>query len=441
MQRTHTLLLGTIVAALGVAFIAVATSQARPAQTLAAKGELRWYKGNMHTHSHWSDGDDYLEMIALWYKDQGYDFLVPTDHNVLANSEKWVAVDKTKGKRTAYDKLKARFPDWVDERMTDGALEVRLRTFKEVSDKFAEPGKYLLIQGEEISDKFESSPIHMNVGNVQEVITPRGGSSVLEAMQNNVDAVIAQRERTGVPMIVHLNHPNFHYGITAEDLMRVVGEQFFEVYNGHPGVHNTGDHVHVSTDRIWDIVLTWRLSELNLPVMYGLAVDDGHDYHDMAFGRSNPGRGWVYVLADSLTPETLIASLEAGQFYASSGVKLQAVKSSEEGLAVEVEADDGVEYTVEFIGTRKGFDSKSEERVDADGKPVRATRKYSDDVGAVLKTVSGPKASYAFSGDELYVRARIVSSRLHPNPSEEGEFERAWTQPTVGPAAPANASK
>jgi hypothetical protein len=436
MQRTHKVLLGSIFAALAAALVAVSTSQAKLARTLTAKGELRWYKGNMHTHSHWSDGDDYLEMIALWYKDQGYDFLVPTDHNVLANTERWVEVDQTKGKRTAYDKLKARLPDWVDERMTDGKLEVRLRRFQEVSDKFAEPGKYLLIQGEEISDKFESAPIHMNASNIQEAIAPRGGSSVLEAMQNNVDAVIAQRERTGVPMIVHLNHPNFGYGITAEDLMRVVGEQFFEVYNGHPGVHNSGDHVHVSTDRIWDIVLTWRIAELNLPIMYGLAVDDGHNYHDMAVGRSNPGRGWVYVLSGALTPEALIQALEAGEFYASSGVKLKTVTSSEEGLALEVEADEGVEYTIEFIGTRKGFDAKSEARVDADGKPVRTTRKYSDDVGAVLKTVSGPKASYGFSGDELYVRARVISTRLHPNPSEEGEFERAWTQPALGPAAP-----
>jgi len=33
------------------------------------------------------------------------------------------------------------------------------------------------------------------------------------------------------------------------------------------------------------------------------------------------------------------------------------------------------------------------------------------------------------TGDELYVRARVVSSRRHPNPSEPGEFERAWIQP------------
>src|SRR4051812_44910849 len=50
----------------------------------AAQGpEKRWYKGNLHTHSLWSDGDDFPEMIADWYRARGYDFLALSDHNVL----------------------------------------------------------------------------------------------------------------------------------------------------------------------------------------------------------------------------------------------------------------------------------------------------------------------------------------------------------------------
>ena len=71
--------------------------------------------------------------------------------------------------------------------------------------------------------------------------------------------------------LVHLNHPNFYYAITAEELMQVVGENFFEVYNGHPAVHNMGDKQHASTERMWDIINTRRLDRLDLPVMYGLA--------------------------------------------------------------------------------------------------------------------------------------------------------------------------
>lgn len=404
--------------------------QAPPAPVvLEAEGAMQWRRGNLHTHSHWSDGDDYLEMIALWYKERDYDFLCFTDHNVLATTERWVVVDDTKGGRVAYDKLKARFPDWTEERTVDGKLQVRLRRFDEVRDRIAEPGEFLLIQGEEISDRFQSYPIHLNASNIQELIPPLGGDSVYETMQNNVNAVIAQRERTGEPILVHLNHPNFGYSITAEDLMHVHGENFFEVYNGHPSVHNSGDHVHASSERIWDIILTQRIAILDLPLMYGLAVDDGHAYHNIPSRASEPGRGWVMVLSDELTADALIDALESGRFYASTGVTLERVAASGRSLEVAVAAEPGVEYTIEFIGTRRGFDRASEPVLDEDGNELRVTRRYSGEVGEVFQTVAGANASYEFTGDELYVRAKITSTKEHPNPGEPGEPERAWTQP------------
>lgn len=39
--------------------------------------KARYFKGNLHTHSLWSDGDDFPEMIADWYKTKGYDFFSP----------------------------------------------------------------------------------------------------------------------------------------------------------------------------------------------------------------------------------------------------------------------------------------------------------------------------------------------------------------------------
>jgi len=104
-------------------------------------------------------------------------------------------------------------------------------------------------------------------------------------------------------------------------------------------------------------------------------------------------------------------------------------------LTVEVKKEAGVDYAIKFIGTRKGYDSKGKPVLGKDGKPIRATLRYSDDIGTVLETVEGTKAKYTFSGDELYVRALITSTKKHPNPSEPGEFERAWTQPVKGPSA------
>lgn len=434
------LLLSGFVVATALFLIASAPRDTRPeaqATTLKAVGEKQWYRGNLHTHSLWSDGDDYLEMIALWYRDHGYDFLAFTDHNILAtNRDRWVDVARKKTGTTALQKLKAAFPDgWVETREVDGRTEVRLKTFQEVSDRLAVPGEFLLIQGEEITDRFGRLPIHMNATNLKSLIPPLHGESVTETIQNNVNAVVAQRERTGQPMFIHLNHPNFGYGVTAEDLAPVRGERFFEVYNGHPGVNNSGDEKHASTERLWDIVLTKRLAELGLPVMYGIGTDDGHSYHGIPSRASEPGRGWVMVLAGELNPAALIEAMERGDFYASSGVTLESVVSSSERIDVEAADIEGVDYRIEFIGTLAGYDRRSEPVTDAEGKEIRATRRYSDDIGKVLKTVHGRKASYELQGNEIYVRARVTSTRRHPNPSEPGEFERAWVQPVVGRAA------
>src|SRR6185295_7840330 len=125
-----------------------------------------------------------------------------------------------------------------------------------------------------------------------------------------------------------------------------------------------------STERIWDVVLTRRLAELRLPLMYGLATDDGHNYHEIPSRKSEPGRGWVMVLARELTAAALIEALEAGRFYASSGVALKRLIATPSRIEVEVDPQPGVEYTIEFLGTRRGFDPASEAVVDKMGKPV-----------------------------------------------------------------------
>ncbi len=214
-------------------------SAAEPAS--AGANSARWWKGNLHTHSLWSDGDDYPEMIADWYKAHGYHFLALSDHNIIADHEKWISVMKTKAGEPALAKYVARFGEpWVETRDGEEGKWVRLKMLSEFRVKFEEPSKFLMIKSEEITDRFLSSPIHINATNIQEVIKPLGGHSIVEVMNNTLNAVHAQRERTGVPMIAHINHPNFNWALTAEELSEVEREQFFEVYNGHPTVHNFG---------------------------------------------------------------------------------------------------------------------------------------------------------------------------------------------------------
>jgi hypothetical protein len=397
----------------------------------------RWWKGNLHTHSVWSDGDHFPEVIAAWYKANGYHFLSLSDHNVLSVGEKWVEPATNNflarsGGVAALEYYQQLFgPEWVETRRDEtGELLVRLKPLSEFRTLFEEPSRFLMIQAEEITDHLN---VHVNATNVAELIPPQRGDSVFETIQNNVRAVLEQRGQTGQPMFPHLNHPNWQWAITAEDMMPVEDLQFFEVYNGHRGVRNNGDDTHVDLDRLWDIVLAARLGQLGLPPVYGLAVDDAHHYADSNSQTARPGRGWVMVRSRFLTPEQLIASLEAGEFYSSSGVSLSQIDRSPTGLSLQIEAEQGVEYTTHFIGTRRGYDPSSTPVTAADGTPLPVTRRYSKEVGTTLAEVKGSSPSYTFQGDELYVRAKVVSSRAKANYYVLGEREAAWVQPVIPP--------
>jgi hypothetical protein len=98
-------------------------------------------------------------------------------------------------------------------------------------------------------------------------------------------------------------------------------------------------------------------------------------------------------------------------------------------LVIEIEPEPGVEYVTEFIGTRRGFDGRNEPFRSAKGDAIRVTHRYSADIGTVFATVRGTTARHALKGDELYVRARVTSTKRKENPYREGEFEQAWVQP------------
>jgi hypothetical protein len=391
-----------------------------------------WYKGNLHTHTLWSDGDDYPEMVIDWYKTRGYHFLALSDHNVLSVGEKWFDLSSGRGAGNALVKYIERFgDDWVQTRVVDGKVQVRLRTYPEFQKLFNEPGRFLMIQSEEITTSHDSKPIHINATNVHEHIPPKKGDSVVDTMQKNVDAVNEQRERTGIPMFPHINHPNFVWAITAEELMQLEGEKFFEVYNGHPSVHNYGDATHAGMERVWDIILTKRLAELKKDVMYGIAVDDAHSYHEMHITKANPGRAWVMVRADRLHAHDIVHAMEDGDFYATTGVTISDFRFDGKTFAIDVKPEKGVTYKTFFIGTRRGYDPVATPVKGANGEPLGVTMQYSADIGQVLATVEGANPAYRLKGDEIYVRARVVSSKPKTNPYSEGETETAWLQPVV----------
>jgi len=63
--------------------------------------------------------------------------------------------------------------------------------------------------------------------------------------------------------------------------------------------------------------------------------------------------------------------------------------------------------------------------------PADAAPRYSDQIGQVLATVDGLFPRCQLTGKELYVRAKVISTKKHPNPYEKGDVEVAWTQPAT----------
>jgi len=165
---------------------------------------------------------------------------------------------------------------------------------------------------------------------------------------------------------------------------------------------------------MWDLALIHRLTgglgDLASRLLYGVATDDAHHFLEFGPSKANPGRAWVMVRANELTERALIDAYRRGDFYGSSGVTLGDIRTSKRRLVIDIEAEEGVEYITRFIGTRQDGDTTG-------------------DAGEILFETNRNPAIYRFQGDELYVRAKVISSRPHPNPYAAGDVECAWIQP------------
>ena len=202
----------------------------------------------------------------------------------------------------------------------------------------------------------------------------------MDVLQRTVDAI---RKAGGAP---HINHPNFGWAITADDLKALRNDKLFEIYNGHHQVNNFGGGGVPGMEEVWDRILS------SGKLIYGVADDDAHVFKQP--GNPNvpgPGRGWVVVRAERLAPRPIVDALERGDFYASTGVELADYQVTDKAITITIKADSYSKYRVQFIGRN----------------------------GAILGEAIASPAVYQFKGDELYVRARILDSN--------GRI--AWTQP------------
>ena len=368
--------------------------------------ETKWYKGNLHTHSYWSDGDEFPEMIMQWYKDHDYQFVALSDHNIIAEGIKAKIIPQEELYQKAFRDYIAKYgEDWTNYRETSKGIQVQLKTLEEFRPLFEESEKFMIFKAEEVTSYLDDKAVHMGAINIEKVIQPEKGETIVELIQNNLDAIKSHAEEIGRPVLQHLNHPNFTYAVTADDIKQLDGERFFEVFNGHPYVNNYGDSIHDSTEKMWDQV-NIAYHAMGKPLLLGIATDDSHHYHKFGSQWSNAGRGWVEVKAKELTPSSIINAMEAGDFYASTGVELRDVNFENNQLYVQIKARKRINYEIQFIGVREN--SMNSE---------------------ILEKTEGTEATFELPEDILFVRAKIISDKLKENPYKEGDYEVAWTQP------------
>ena len=311
---------------------------AASAQTTQAV-RSRWFKGNTHAHTLQSDGDSTPEEVTKWYRENGYNFLFITDHETITPVE-------------------------------------------ELNKTFGKAGEFEVFTGQEVTDRLDGKPYHVNGLGVKRVTMPQRGKTVVENLQLNVDSV---RSSGG---IVQLNHPNFGWALNAEQIGRVKNVKLMEIFNGHPLVNNLGGGGSPSVETIWDSVLSGG------KLIYGIASDDVHSVRKLGNRKvPTPGHGWVMVRAQELTEKAILEALERGDFYSSTGVELEDHRSDARSIAVTIKPERWSKYRIQFIGAG----------------------------GKILSESVENSAEYRFKGNEKYVRAKVI----------ESNGNMAWTQPVM----------
>lgn len=306
-----------------------------------------FYRGNVHTHSKWSDGDTHPKDVFVWYGSHGYDFLAMTDHNFR-----------------------------TDPRLFQGSIRLRAKH------------RFAGVPGEEITLTSKHKPVHVNglctkktIGGHKDFATPS------EAL---AWALAKVHEQGGIALV---NHPNFDWALTQDDVMTASGAAMLEIWSGHPWVHSEGDETRPSHEAIWDATI--RAGHQ----FAGVAVDDSHHFQPVAREPSaRPGRAWIWVAAEKNEARALCDAMRARKLYASTGPKLERIKV--DGTTLTLSTREKV--TVEFVG------ELAPEGVPSD-RSVTLER---------VEGLEGGEVSYELRGDETYVRARVLG--------EKGTM--AWTQ-------------
>ncbi len=330
----------------------------------AKSGGGQWYRGNTHAHTIQSVGvgDASPDEVAAGYLERGYHFLCITDKNSITDPS---SVTLPKNARR----------------------------------------DFILIPAEEIA----GLDTHATAMNISVEIPPSWEVSNSVVLQSYEEAA----SKAGGILII--DHPNYQWALTTKDIRPLKNVFLFEVYNAavSVGVKNDGDETHPSTEAMWDELLTDGVR------IYAVASDDAAAIKYPRPAYRIPGRGWIMVRAEKLTPRAICEVMKEGHFYASNGVFLKKLEITSDAIGIQIDKRrTEAELSKGFvIGRKAPKGSKVGERIDFIGPG-----------GKALSAIEGSQASYKIDqkGKSGYVRSRAVVTR-----QVDGMLVEfcAWAQP------------
>ncbi len=407
-----------------------------------------WKRGSLHTHTYWSDGRAFPEQMVGTYKGLGYDFVCFSDHNIFpVDKGFWLPVRADESHwppmiaRNRFNYYVKNYPNSVEQRRVSYHTMVRLKTYDEVKPMFEEPGKFLVIGGEEFTGAAELPEglfdVHFNILNLEKDLPVPPSGTVEEMIDRYIEAYKKAIEGWPHPTLFMLNHPQWRYwDVSPHQVADLPIVRHFEVCNG--GMEYDVLDGMPTTDKFWDVVNAYRCAK-GMSLMFGTASDDSHFYDERIHDNGGCGNGWVVVhCPGEFTADRVIDAMNRGDYYASNGVELDAIEFADGKLRVKAAVRDGVKYKITFIGTKRGFDAKWTLRhFDCPQENARKNfnrdlRMYSNDIGHIFQTTDGPEAEYTLAADDLYVRAVVDSdtpSHVQNNAPGSAPNEKAWTQP------------
>ena len=221
-----------------------------------------WLKGNLHSHSVYSDGNLSPEEMKEAYKSHGYDFLAVSDHDIYVDTRH--LCDDT------FTMIQG-FELWGNNYSNDKDIHVHF--LWDDKNEGIEPGQVL----------------HL----------PQRTGKVCQEFSYQM------REKGAYVM---LNHPHWSM-LTSPEVGDENPYHAVEIINyGTEWLENTGDSTVFWTEMLYRGLKLW-----------GGGGDDNHNGHPLDSQYSDSFGGFTVVKARDRSPKAIIEALKTGSFYTSTG--------------------------------------------------------------------------------------------------------------------------